>query len=425
MAVTKLLRIKEKAGANKSSHLQKNIFYICQDSKTGGGLWIGGNAGNTPGMIYRTMMENKKLWGKEDGSQGFHYVLSFAPDSPVDEELAFKIAEDFCRELLGDDFYYAIAVHNDREHMHVHITFDSVSKTDGMKFHSPKGDWEKRIQPITDRICEKYHLPTLEYDEERRGRNYGAWQHSQKTGTEKKDYYTWADIIRDDVDEAIHFSDSYEEFLSYLQEDGYKVTRNGSFLSLLPAGAGRAFRTGRLGNGYAKDEIIQRIADKVHEPEIEYRYKTYGNRAELREVIYAKIIRTPGWKMTPFQKQFWKRWNSTYFIRKPQRVGKEERQKNKQDILEVQKLSAAISYMLDHDIQSVADLDHRKEELLSERDAIERRLAVCSTKYYKKQPFYFVFQCEKLKAEYQKNPSPELEETIRELVSKVERICPL
>ncbi|MCC8051903.1 MAG: relaxase/mobilization nuclease domain-containing protein [Clostridiales bacterium] len=424
MAITKLLRIKESGGADKASHLKKNIFYICQDAKTSDGVWIGSNAGSTPGMICRTMVENKKMWGKEDGSQGFHYVLSFPPDSNVDEELAFQFAEDFCRELLHDDFYYVIAVHNDRSHMHVHITFDSVSKTDGMKFHSPKGDWEKRIQPITDRLCEKYHLPVLEYNEDRRGKNYGEWQHSRDSEKGKSAYFTWADIIRDDIDEAIHYSENYEGMLSYLRDHGYKVTRNVTFLSLLPEGAGRAFRTGRLGDGYAKDEIIQRIADKVHEPEIKYRYKTYGDRAVLREIIYAKIVCTPGWKMTPFQRQFWKRWNNTYFIRKPQSMSQEERLQRRQDILEINKLSAAISYMLEHDIDSVSKLSAKMESLHSERDAIKRRLSVCQTKYYKKQPFYYVGQCEKLKKEYQKNPSQDLEDRIQEFTRKVEETCP-
>lgn len=45
------------------------------------------------------------------------------------------IAQEFIQELLGDRFYYAFAVHNNRNHMHVHITFDSVSKEDGYKSH--------------------------------------------------------------------------------------------------------------------------------------------------------------------------------------------------------------------------------------------------------------------------------------------------
>lgn len=59
------------------------------------------------------------------------------------------------REVNQEITRVCIALHNDRDHMHAHITFDSVSKNDGRKFHSPKGDWEKRIQPITDRICKR------------------------------------------------------------------------------------------------------------------------------------------------------------------------------------------------------------------------------------------------------------------------------
>ena len=65
MAITKLLRMKEAKGKNKAGHLKRNIFYICNPDKCEGGLLIGGNAGSTPKIIYETMMENKKLWGKE------------------------------------------------------------------------------------------------------------------------------------------------------------------------------------------------------------------------------------------------------------------------------------------------------------------------------------------------------------------------
>ena len=80
MAITKLLRLKESAKGNRAAHLKHNLFYICDPDKCGGGVWIGGNAGTRPEIIYETMIENKKYWGKEDGSQGFHYVISFPPE---------------------------------------------------------------------------------------------------------------------------------------------------------------------------------------------------------------------------------------------------------------------------------------------------------------------------------------------------------
>ena len=168
--------------------------------------------------------------------------------------------------------------------MHAHVTFDSVSKLDGYKFHSPKGDWEKRIQPITDRLCKKYKIPTLSYEkEDAKGMDYGSWEDGKKkkerrktenrkgrksereqeknTGrqnrseksktqigfsksdeTENDNYkseedpsdqnkneesdsmkFSWYDIIRDDIDEAIESSDSYEEFLEYLKSMHYEI----------------------------------------------------------------------------------------------------------------------------------------------------------------------------------------------------------
>lgn len=177
MAITKLLRLKEcKNGGIKAKHLKNNISYICDPEKTWGGRLISGNAGVTPSMIYQAMMQNKAQWNKFGGTQGFHYIIGFPKDCEISPGLAVQIAEEFCQKLFGENFLYVVAVHRDKQHVHAHITFDSVSRVDGHKFHSPKGDWEKRIQPITDSLCKKYFLPTLEYDPERVGVDYGSWK---------------------------------------------------------------------------------------------------------------------------------------------------------------------------------------------------------------------------------------------------------
>ena len=119
MAITKLLRLKESPRGSPAAHLKHNLLYICNPDKCAGGTLIGGNAGITPetilqvGPIFSDIMANKRLWGKEDGTQGFHYVISFPPELNVSEETACAVAEDFVSELLGDRFYYAYAVHND------------------------------------------------------------------------------------------------------------------------------------------------------------------------------------------------------------------------------------------------------------------------------------------------------------------------
>ena len=88
MAITKLLRLKECSRGNKAQHLKNNIRYILNPEKTQGGLNIGGNAGVTWDWVYETMVENKRYWHKEDGSQGFHYVISFPPEADVSMQTA-------------------------------------------------------------------------------------------------------------------------------------------------------------------------------------------------------------------------------------------------------------------------------------------------------------------------------------------------
>ena len=178
MAVTKLLRIKERKSGAPSGGLKAALKYICNPEKA---ALIGGNAGTDPDRAYSVMKRNKDYWNKPGGSAGFHYVISFPPDCPVDVKTIASVAEDFSQELLGGRYYFTYAVHTDKDHVHVHIVFDSVAIDDGVKYHSPKGDWEKRIQPISDRVCQKYGLPPLEYDGTKKSGDYGEWiQRRQK-----------------------------------------------------------------------------------------------------------------------------------------------------------------------------------------------------------------------------------------------------
>ena len=173
MATTILKNIKEAAKGRPSQHLINSIKYIMNPDKTEGGLWVGSNAGVTPDEIYDCMMSTKKEYGKENGRQGYHYVISFPPGA-CDEATCFKVGKEFCEAYFGDGYEYVFAVHNDHEHMHCHIVFNSVGRMDGSKYRYVNGDWEKYIQPVTDKITEKYGLGRLEYDKsaKRVGKSY-------------------------------------------------------------------------------------------------------------------------------------------------------------------------------------------------------------------------------------------------------------
>ena len=94
--------------------------------------------------------------------------------------------------------------------------------------------------------------------------------------------YDWNDVIRDDIDEAVYFSSSYEEFISYMKEHGY-VIRDGKYLSVRPFGKEKAVRTFRLGGGYTKNDIINRISGQEMETDYVPFHKTYGDIACIKK----------------------------------------------------------------------------------------------------------------------------------------------
>lgn len=71
------------------------------------------------------------------------------------------VLEHFAKDVLGDDYEAVYAVHTDREHMHGHLIWNSVSMTTGRKYNSPKGNWKNHLQPITNKYCDELGLSIM------------------------------------------------------------------------------------------------------------------------------------------------------------------------------------------------------------------------------------------------------------------------
>ena len=85
-------------------------------------------------IAYKEMLINKKGFGKEDGRQYKQFILSFGIG--IDAETVYKIGVKFAEEnLLKRGYKSILAVHDDKDHKHVHIITDSVNYVTGMKFH--------------------------------------------------------------------------------------------------------------------------------------------------------------------------------------------------------------------------------------------------------------------------------------------------
>ena len=139
-------------------HLRKSIPYIMDERKTDGLCFS--NAGITPEQILDTFFLTKQMHPTHGTRQGYHFKFSFSKDETIAPEDALSFVREWVEEYLGDHYDYACSVHKDRDHMHMHLVFNSVARNGG-KYRYEKGDWEKVIRPLTNRLAEKYHTGPL------------------------------------------------------------------------------------------------------------------------------------------------------------------------------------------------------------------------------------------------------------------------
>lgn len=126
MAITKILNIKESKGRNPASHLENALRYIQNPDKTEECVLVG-SINCLPDTAFEQMVETKNIFHKTGNRQGYHVIISFSPEEKVSAEQAMYVLEHFAKDVLGDDYEAVFAVHTDREHMHGHLIWNSVS----------------------------------------------------------------------------------------------------------------------------------------------------------------------------------------------------------------------------------------------------------------------------------------------------------
>lgn len=364
MAITKLMNIKASPhGAGR--HLANSIRYIMNPDKTNNGLLIGGNSGSDWNEVYKAMINTKNDWDKLGGRQGYHFVLSWKPGE-ADEETAYQIMKEFCEEYLEDNYDYVFSVHNDQKHMHGHIVFNSVNRNSGYKYRYEKGDWEKYIQPITDRICERHNLEKLKYDrKDKAGKSYAEWQ------ADKNGRFSWKKIIRSDIDYMIERSESWQDFqdqmkmIGYHLKSGYSNKRGEDYMVFCAPGQNRGWKDDKLGEGYKISEIKRRIKKET------FQYDS-PKPPKIRQYKMHPVIRNyPYLSRYQVRKVRMLHQASDYLTkRNPYAVNPAQVRKN---LLQIDRLHEDCIYLIRRGIRSEFELEQREEELLKEERLLKEQ----------------------------------------------------
>ena len=341
MAISKILHMKDSGNSFHARHLKRALDYVMNHEKTQGGRLVGA-INCQADMAFEQMMDTKKQFGKTDKRQGYHIILSFKEDE-VEPDRAFEITQKFVAEYLCDAYEAVFVVHDNTDHVHSHIVFNSVSFVDGKKYRYEKGDWAKYIQPITNKLCQEYGLSIIDVEDgskEKQHENYKDWSEYREGS------FVWADMIKRDLDACILQANDFSGFLELLSEKGYEV-KQGKYLAVRPQGMTRFRRCKTLGENYSQEAIVERIAKED--------LSFYQSQNEERQAAIVKcyVKRYRRAKMSGLQKRYYAK---LYRIGKLKKKPYSQVWKYKDDIRKMHKLQEQYLFLVRHKIESAEEL---------------------------------------------------------------------
>ena len=220
MAITKILNIMESEGRNPASHLKNALEYIQNPDKT--------------------------------------------------EEC-----------VLGDDYEAVYAVHTDREHMHGHLIWNSVSLTTGKKYNSPKGNWKNHLQSITNKYCDELGLSIMPAEYSRNPKNISRdkWEREM----------SMKEIILRDAKMCAYAAGNVEHFKYLMKRLGYVFKKN-AWMEVQAPGFRYYHKLAKLDEMFSEETLR-------HHVDMPWMAKPYFYSSDIRGLHRAKL--------SPFQKKFY------------------------------------------------------------------------------------------------------------------------
>lgn len=196
--------------------LNRLLSYTQNQNKTEHQLYVTGFRCN-PATAYRRMYRTKKRWNQpmdEGDILAYHIIQSFSPGEATPNQV-HKIGCEFARRFLADRFECTVSTHLDKGHLHNHIVVNSVSYADGKMFRNNFDTYYHGIRQVSDELCRENRLSVIETDG--KGKSYDEWLSGQAGKP------TIRGMVRKDVEQAIAAADSFDGFITELQNMGYTV----------------------------------------------------------------------------------------------------------------------------------------------------------------------------------------------------------
>ena len=257
-------------------------------------------------------------------------IISFSPEEKVTAEQAMYVLEHFAKDVLGDDYEAVYAVHTDREHMHGHLIWNSVSMTTGKKYNSPKSNWKNHLQPITNKYCDELGLSIMPAEYSRNPKNISRdkWEREM----------SMKEIILRDAKMCAYAAGNVEHFKYLMKRLGY-VFKKDAWMEVQAPGFRYYHKLAKLDEMFSEDMLR-------HYVDMPWMSKPYFYSSDIRGLHRAKL--------SPYQKRFY---SKLYRLR----IVEQKRfivggAKYTEDLKRFHRLQDEYLLLVNNDIKSVVDL---------------------------------------------------------------------
>ena len=372
MAITKILNIMESEGRNPASHLKNALEYIQNPDKTEECVLVG-SINCLPDTAFEQMEETKNIFHKTGKRQGYHVIISFSPEEKVTSEQAMYVLEHFAKDVLGDDYEAVYAVHTDREHMHGHLIWNSVSMTTGKKYNSPKGNWKNHLQPITNKYCDELGLTIMPAEYSRNPKNISRdkWEKEM----------SMKEIILRDAKMCAYAAGNVEHFKYLMKRLGY-VFKKDAWMEVQAPGFRYYHKLAKLDEMFSEETLR-------HHVDMPWMAKPYFYSLDIRGLHRVKL--------SPFQKKFYAKLYRLRIVEQKRFVVGGA--KYTEDLKRFHQLQDEYLLLVNNDIKSVVDFIGEQKEKIQQiedrqheiyRESSSRKRSIKNEEQYREYQIWHV-----------------------------------
>ena len=258
MAATRLIPMHLQKGRSVGQCLKDRTDYAKNDLKTENGEFVSSYECNPDTVdlefeLTKNQYEINTGRGLKDKDViAYQIRQSFKPGEIAPEE-ANRIGYETAMRWTKGKHAFIVATHVDKAHIHNHIVYNSTTLDATHKYQNFFLS-SFALRRLSDLICLEHGMSVIPE------KKPGQWQ--------KRTTYPRKPSKRDDIRGVIDWifenkkPKDMDEFLGFMVEHGFEIKR-GKYISVKAEGQKNYLRLRSLGNGYAEDDIVRRIAGEL------------------------------------------------------------------------------------------------------------------------------------------------------------------